>query len=353
MSVPEQFSVSDAAKHKHEKIDAEETITPEIAMQKLFLVMDELETQHEIGSKEALLEKMTDHLRSISRTEDPQLNKVFRNDSHFQKLKISSKYAIRNAFDRDMHEKIIMYLAAAGIKTTGQERKDIMAFFEKRDAEKKKKTFESYAHHGLLTLKSVLEKGILKETSSTPGDFGSIETVNELFNDEVDNLRGYELDAQNIDDSIFYGRNSFFQVAMERGGESIDRAGQIPKQEAENRLKNSMIFVVNSKKIDISRRAENVHKEDVVKRNILPEEIDYVLVDRVNGLLAREAFSHLPVKIIEVDSVKVPIDGLYDGNYSVPKYKQEIEKIIEKEDSVWCHIARLPVDTYPTSRSEE
>jgi len=328
--------------------EQEEILTPKMAAQKLFSEMDEVEIKKSLGvEKSVFLEKMTNLLRIASKTEDPQAYKFFRNDSHFQKLKIGSKFLIQNSFDRDLHGKIFAYLDSIGINTTDEEKQEIKNSFEISDAEKRKETLGSYAQNGLLTLKSALEKGLLKETSSTPGDFSSSENLAELSSEKFENVRGYELTAQDVSDALFYGRNSFFGVVLERGGESIDRAGSLSKIEVENRLRNSMIFVVKTNKVEISRRTENVNKEDIVGRDIKPEEIDYLIVDRANLALAQETFGHLPIKIIEADSVEADIEGLYDGPYTLPNYKDKIDQIAKTEGSIWCHIARLPVETYP------
>src|SRR3989344_5678949 len=322
----------------------------EMAIRKLSSEMDELEVKKVLKSKKGeFIERMTNLLRIASDTEDPQSHKSFRNDSHFQKLKIGNKYLIRNSFDRDLHGRIFTYLDNIGIKTTDEEKREIEIFFEMRDVEKRKVTLESYATNGLLTLKSALARGVLKETSSTPGDLVVPSKVNleEFSNDEFETIRGYELTAKDVNDALFYGSNSFFQVVMERGGEEINRAGQIPKIEVENRLRNSMIFVIKTDKVEISRRTENVHKEDVVGRDIKPEEIDYLIVHRTNLPLAQETFGHLPIKIIEADSTKANMEGLYGGPYTLPNYKDKIDQIAKTENSIWCHIARLPVDTYP------
>ena len=332
----------------------EETLTPEMATQKLFSEMDELESRQALEiDKSAFLEKITNLLRIASKTEDPQAYKFFRTDSHFQKLKIGSKFLIQNSFDRDLHGKVFAYLDSIGIKTTEEEKQEIKKSFEVSDAEKRKGTLGSYAQNGLLTLKSALEKGVLKETSSTPGDFSSSENLAELSGEEFGNVRGYELTAQDVNNALFYGRNSFFGVVLERGGESIDRAGSLPKIEVENRLRNSMIFIVKTSKVEISRRTENVNKEDTVGRDIKPEEIDYLIVDKSNLTLAQETYGHLPIRIVEADSIEADIEGLFNGPYTLPNYKDKIDQIAKAEGSIWCHIARLPVETYPKEPADK
>lgn len=325
----------------------QQKISPEKAQKELFLIMDALENKHQIQNKAELLQAITNYLRIIAETKDPQAHKKFKEEPRFKKLNISSKYTIQNLSDRDLHKKIITYFASTNNETTAQEHQEIVQFFEKSDSHNKEKVLESYAQHGLLTLSSALKRGVLKETSSTPGDFGSIDDTHQVSHEEINTVRGYELDAQHINDSFFYGRNSFFQVALERGGEKIDRAGELPKQEVENRLKNSMVFVVDSEKLHISRRTENQHKEDIVRKDIPPEEIDYLLVDESNSSLAKKIFGHLPIKIIAVDTTKTSLEGLYEENYTLPNYKKAVEDILESKKSIWCHIARLPVDTYP------
>lgn len=351
---PNPETPSAEVSEKEATLEKEETLTPEIAAQKLFSEMDELEIKKILElDKSAFLEKMTNLLRIASKTEDPQAYKFFRNDSHFQKLKIGSKFLIQNSFDRDLHGKIFTYLDSIGIKTTDEEKQEIKNSFEIIDTEKRKETLGSYAQNGLLTLRSAIERGVLKETSSTPGDFSSTENLNELSGEEFGNVRGYELTAQDVSDTLFYGKNSFFGVVLERGGESIDRAGSLSKIEVENRLRNSMIFVVKTDKVEISKRTENANKEDIVGRDIKPEEIDYLIVDKSNLALAQETYGHLPIKIIEADSVEANIEGLFDGPYTLPNYKDKIDQIAKAEGSIWCHIARLPVETYPGESADK
>lgn len=339
---PPEYPESEEAKQ-------EEVLTPDAAIKKLSSEMDEVEAERALSTeKGAFLERMTELLRTASKTEDPKSYKFFRSDPHFQKLKIRSKYLIENSFDRDLHEKVINYLDDIEIKTTEEDRGEIKEFFAARDFAKRKATFESYAQNGLLTLKTAADRGVVKETSSTPGDFSSSENLSDLSNDEFSNIRGYELTPEDINDSLFYGKNSFFRVALERGGEEIDRAESIPKAEAENRLKNSMIFILKTDNIEISRRTENVNKEDIVSRDIKPEEIDYLIVDQSNLPLAQKTFGHLPAKIIGADPVQADIEDLHNGPYQVPDYKKEIQDITKTEGRIWCHSARLPVDTYPS-----
>lgn len=326
----------------------EEVLTPELAMQKLFLEMDELETGgRDNFDKKIFIERVVDLLRLASKTEDPQAYKIFRDDEHFKKLKIGNRYLIQNSFDRDLHQKVLSYLESLGIETTDGERQEIIDFFKSQNVKKKKEIMESYSQNGLLTLKSAMEKGVLKETSATPGDFSSSEGLGELTDNESGNVRGYEMTTEDIDSSIFYGRNGFFGVVLERGGEAIDRSTQMPKIEIENRLRNSIIFVVKSNKLQISKRAENIKKEDIVGRDLKPKEIDYLLVDKTNLSLAQEVFGRLPTKIIGVDSVEVALEGLFDGPYTLPDYKGQIDQIVRADGPIWCHIARLPTETYP------
>lgn len=310
--------------------------------------MNETEVKNSLSTEKGVfLENMVNLLREAAKTEDPQSYKVFKNDSHFQKLRIESKYFIRNSFDRDLHKKFLSYLDNIGIKTTVDEEKDIIEYFDNKDFEKRKSTLISYAQNGLLTLKTVIDKGLLRDTSSTPGDCSSLEDLTYFKNDELNNIRGYELTSNTINEAVFYGRNSFFKVVMERNGEEIDRSEKLPKLEVENRLKNSMIFVIKADKIRLSRKTENAHHEDITSQDIQPNEIDYLLVDNANLSLAQETFNHLSTKTIGVETIEADIQGLYNGPYQLPDYKGKLEEIVNQEGSIWCHIARLPVDTYP------
>jgi hypothetical protein len=325
-----------------------EVLDSEGATQRLFEIMDKIEDEKSLpNGKGSVLEEFTTLLRTASQTKDLEAYKMYRKDRHFQALKISSNLWVQNSFDRDVHEKVISYLRGNGIETTDEERVEIKDFFKERDIERKKTVLESYAENGLLTLKSAIERGVLKETSSTPGGFNNVEEFSEFSDDESGNIRGYELTAQDINDKLFYGTNSFANVALERGSERIDRAHSLPKLEVENRLRNSMIFVVKSDKVSISRRTENADKEDVVDSDINPEEIDYLIIDKANLFLVQQVYDHLPIQIVEAGSAEANLLGLSEGPYSLPDYKGRISEITQEEDSIWCHIARLPVDTYP------
>lgn len=317
------------------------------AIKKLFALMDRIQkTSDTQPDKVKTIEEITQLLREISKTNDPKSFKFFRDNDYLKKLKIN-KYLIENSLDRDLHERALSYLGSVGIKTNQDERARIIDYFRKKDDEKRRDTFRSYAQNGLLTLKSAIEHGVLKESSSTPGDFLSLEHLQEFSLEEHGNVRGYTISSQDINDELFYGRNSFFGVVLERGGEEIDRASKLPKTEVENRLKNSMIFIMKSEKADISRRADNVNKEDIVKRDIRPEEIDYLIVDHSNIKAAQEAFDHLLCRIISANTIESELHNFYKGSYKLPDYKGEVKKIVGVEGEVWCHIARLPVDTYP------
>ena len=248
--------------------------------------------------------------------------------------------------DKGVQLRVLTYLGSLGIETTQDERLQIMDYFREKDDKKRRDTFRSYAQNGLLTLKSAIERGVLKESSSTPGDFSSLDDLQEFSLEGHENVRGYELSPQDINDELFYGRNSFFGVVLERGGEEIDRASKLPKTEVENRLRNSMIFIMKSEKADISRRTDNTNKEDIVRRDIKPDEIDYLIVDHSNITAAQEAFGHLHCKIISADTIEAELQNFFEGPYKLPDYKGEVEKLTTDEGKVWCHIARLPVDTY-------
>ncbi|MDA1061211.1 MAG: hypothetical protein O3B47_05490 [bacterium] len=326
----------------------QENLNPEEANVRLFALMDRIQETSDTPLNTAkTIEEITQLLREISKTKDPKSYKFFRDDDHFKQLKIASKYLIENSLDRDLHERVLSYLGSVDIETTRDERAQIIDYFREKDDEKRRDTFRSYAQNGLLTLKSAIERGVLKESSSTPGDFSSLDDLQEFSLEEHGNVRGYELSSQDINDELFYGRNSFFGVVLERGGEEIDRASKLPKTEVENRLRNSMIFIMKSEKADISRRTDNANKEDIVKRDIKPEEIDYLIVDHSNITAAQEAFGHLPCRIISADTIEAKLQNFFEGPYKLPDYKGEVEKIARDAGEVWCHIARLPVDTYP------
>ena len=108
-----------------------------------------------------------------------------------------------------------------------------------------------------------------------------------------------------------------------------------------------MIFVIRSDNVEFSRRTENDNKEDIIGRDIAPEEIDYLVVDHSNLLMAQEVFGRFPIKIVPAEPTEAELQIFFDGLYKLPDYKGEIKKIAETEGQIWCHIARLPVDTYP------
>jgi hypothetical protein len=112
-------------------------------------------------------------------------------------------------------------------------------------------------------------------------------------------------------------------------------------------MRNSMLFVVKPDTIEISSREDKYIKEDTVGSDIPPEDIGYVLVDSSNYNAAQESFGHLPVKVIGVGTVQTELANHYEGPYLAPDYKGAVEQIAKTEGSVWCHIARLPTDTYP------
>jgi hypothetical protein len=330
------------------EVENYENLEPKQAAEKLFALMDGIENAGHLPLGMAqTIEQITQLLRCIAKTKNPESYKIFREDEHFKKLKIPNKHLINNSPDRALHARIIDYLKKIGIQTTPEEQMMVLDYFGKKDHEKRQDTLSSYAQNGLLTLRSAIEKGVLRETSSTPGDFSSIEDLQEFSLEDHGNLRGYELTTQTVNDALFYGRNGFFQVVLERNGEEIDRAGQLPKQEIENRLRNSMVFVIKSEKVTISRQTDNTRGEDMIDRDIKPEEIDCLLVSGPNLALAQKVFGNLPVRIIAVGDIKSNLHNLFEGPYTLPDYRGEIEKLVKKEGSIWCHIARLPLDTYP------
>lgn len=321
---------------------------PDKAITAIFAYIDEVSASQKVTNKPTTIKEFTTLLRTIANGQSPDINRCFRTDPHFKDIGLTSSYLIQNLLDRDIHARIIAYFQRHNIPVTEQDRQEITEYFGKEDIMAKKQLMESYAHNGVLTLKSAVEKGVLKETSSTPGDFSSDVDPTDLLTDEYSNIRGYEVQSAPIENSTFYGSNSFFEVVLERGGEAIDRASHLPKVEVQNRARASIFFVIKAGKLSILRRNDNIHKEDLALNDIPPEVIDYIIVDSSNFSVAQEAFGHLPVKIRSAEPVTVDLDDFYEGPYTVPDYKKEVEDIVQKDGAVWCHIARLPVETYPS-----
>jgi hypothetical protein len=266
----------------------------------LFLALDEAETRKTMESLPKYLNTITQALRLIARTVDLKTAVQLRKDPHFVNLQISSISSISNFSDRQLHTKIINYLAQSGVDV-GHREDEIKKYFQEKDREKRQEILDSYSAHGLLTLRSLIQQGIVSETSSTPGDADpdDLAAADELRGD----IRGYVLE-ESFDPNLLYGRNSFFKVVLEKGDESIDRASQLEKSEVENRARNSVLFVVKKSVVE-SAKVDDPHitSEDIIGRDILPAE--------------------------------------------VPNYEQALRDIIQREGPVWCHIARLPADTYP------
>ncbi len=328
-----------------------ETLTPELAIAKIKNIMNIAEQKGVTPEDKArLLDDMTSLLRIMATTKDSLgLRKSLREDSHFQKLGIRSGGMVKNSLDRDLHQKIAKGL---GLETSASEQAQIEQYFSIKDRANKAAQMSSFAENGLLTLSSAINKGVLKETSATPGDYGSIDDLLEIPDEHAHTIRGYVAAPEDINDDLFYGRNSFFGVVMERGGEDIDRASSLPKEEVENRARNSMLFVVNEKKLKISSRNDNIHHEDVISDDIPPDAIDYVLVSEENYPAAEEAFGQLPIKVVGVGTTETELHGHWNGPYKVPNYKEVIEQIAASEGPIWCHISRLPLDTYPKATLE-
>jgi hypothetical protein len=323
--------------------------TPETAISEVAAMLSMVgsrELQH--AAKPLFLRDITERLRIVASKEDTrQTRDLMGNNDQFQKLGIRNGRLIKNSTDRALHGRVLAYLESVGLPTTEADRIHIKAFFEAEDRERKSEALRSFAHHGLLTLSSAMRKGLVQETSSTPGDYASMENIMEIDDaDSAASVRGYIVgpDATN---ELFYGRNSFFQVVTERGGEEIDRAMTLPKDEVENRVRSSILFAARSGKLPLSLRTDNKHDEDIVRQDIPPEAIDFALVAEENYAVTKEAFAHLPVHVVSVSSTMAELEGFADNPYRVPDYKKALQYITDTQGPVWCHISRLPVDTYP------
>jgi hypothetical protein len=313
---------------------------------KLFQEMDTIERHRAVESVPQCLDTVTTALRQVAATTDRRLSFALRNNSHFQQLGLSSISSIANFTDRQLHHKILNFLQMQGVATDGQQQA-IIEYFEGKDQSARRATLESYAQHGIVSLRTAQQLGIVLETSSTPGDFISAAELAQAEDLESQrDVRGYVLATIPVDKTMFYGRNSFFTIALEKAAEEIDRASQLEKSEVENRLRNSILFVVRASSVAADLVIQTKTTEDVVGRDVLPSELAYVLVDKENLALARDVFSSQPCKVIGVERTEADLVGLYEGPYTLPNYLSAVNEIIQQVDAVWCHIARLRVNTY-------
>lgn len=323
-----------------------QAIPPEITA--LFSVLDSIEQSKNFQPFPLHLDKITQTLRLIARVSDNKISSRFRKDAHFHRLGIPTISSIPNFTDRQIHAKITTYFKTIG-DVNQADLLQAQDYFSEADKKANQELLKSYSQLGLLTLGSAIRMGVLKESSSTPGDFSD---ARDLEDDEgtekFHNIRGYLVESFPVDETIIYGSNSFFKVVLERGGEAIDRASQINKDEVENRLRSSVLFVVKADKLKASKVDHpDIKHEYIVGRDILPEEIDYVLVDESRKEVAQAAFEGLPCKVLIAPSTSHQLDGLYEGPYQLPDYESVINTLTHSEGAVWCHIARLKVDTYP------
>lgn len=289
---------------------------------------------------------ITDHIKMAYEKNDPTLAKAIRQNTLFNKLGIRSVYAINNFFDRDIHQRVCSYLTDIGIDVTQADLNKIMEICEQRDIERKKRAIGSFAQNGLLTLASVKKKNLALNSSSTPGDSSSSDLDVMLG---TDNIRGYMLTSVDDTNDLFYGNNGFLTVVTERAEEEIDRASNLPTSEVENRVRNSMLILVRPSSLHLSKRTDNVNKEDVVLGDIPVSDFAYVLVHESNLLTTREAFMGTPIVVIGVGNKESNLYQFFNGPYNVPDYQGSVTKLLENESELWGHITRLPVDTYPQS----
>ncbi len=322
--------------------------TPIEALRHLGQQLTELETTRQLPADlGSTVEGLTETLRLAAHTTDLDHAKAYRRSADAAKLSLNNPYFVGNASDRDIHTKILAYLNASGVVLPANPAEHMAKHFERRDQEKKLGVMQSYAQHGLLTLTDGRAAGVLHETSSTPGD-SSAEHLADVT-EASGSLRGYELTDGAADAELFTGRNGFFQVALERGGEDIDRASFMPRAEVENRLRGTMMILVNSDKVDMTRRAGNPIHEDTVSTSIPADRFTAVLVSESNLPLAQATFGRHGIRVIGVPSVPTQVNGLYDGDYAAPDYQTAASHLIREEGSQWAHITRLPLDTYPQS----
>lgn len=331
----------------------EPVLSPELEaipreMHAFFFVLDSIEQTKNFQPLPQYLDRITLALRLIASVTDNKVSFRFRNDPHFQRLGIPSISSIPNFTDRQIHVKIIAYFQTFG-QITQADLLQTQDYFREADKKANKEILDSYSKHGLLTLRSAIRTGVLKESSSTPGDLSDAKDLEDKeITERLHNIRGYLVESSHVDETIFYGNNSFFKVVLERGGEAIDRASQIEKDEVENRLRSSVLFVVKADKLKASKvNSPHIKQEYIVGRDILPEEIDYVLVDESMKEIAQAAFEGLPSKVLIAPHTSHELDGLYEGPYQLPDYQSVINTLTQSEGAVWCHIARLKVDTYP------
>jgi len=323
------------------------------AHEQLGLTLDSIAASPEtITDKSHVIQAMTGLLRGITGGDlAPDEVQTLSHDQHLNALKIFSPRLVQNSLDRQLHGRIIDYMRANGQEVSDTDLAEMRQLFNAQDMLDKESALSSYATNGILTLSSIKRFGIATRGSATPGDTIGGDT-SELSEEVPSAIRGYIVDNPK-DTDVFHGNNGFLKVALEREGEDIDRLQALPKEEIDNRLQNSVMFVVNPSRLNLTSRDQNVYHEDIVSEDIPPEAIDFVLVDKANLELAQKMFQDLPASVVGVDRTDVQINMLYNGDQQAPDYESTIKAIVEQNGPQWCHIARLPVDTYPRDRAKD
>lgn len=292
------------------------------------------------NGKAAFVVEVTEALGTASRS-DHNAMPLFRSNPHMQTLGIKSPYIPRLELDRQLHDRVFTYLSQHNQTITDSDRSDVRALAHQRDQQQRLATMGSYAQHGLLTFGEAERRGLLGVTSSTP---------NEIYNPH--GLLGLDSDGgvlgfmvpNSIMPSPFSDAEGFYLVAMERGWELMSRTFRLPPSELENRIKNSMLFVVRAE--TVPDRSGTSRGEDVIARSIPPEQISYVVVGGPNVALAQQAFADTPIEVVEAPAGHAKAAGS-DKLFAVYDFESVVRDIVARDGKVWCHIVRLKEDTYP------
>jgi hypothetical protein len=272
-----------------------------------------------------------------------QFDRTVRTNALLQSLRLNSVQRIKNLTTQELNGAVISQLQSNGLTWSEQDQAELVEMYKAIDNEKKQERFNSYASRGLLPVGALVREGVADITSSsTPGDIGDISDM-ETSDESANNVRGYRLDLQSDLDTSLYGRNSFFSVALERGGEAIDKQHSLSTKELENRARNTILFVCDTAKLSLGQHGE----EATVEGGVPPYDIDYILVHESLLPMVSEAFQWLPAKLVGVGLVDRHIASTERDKIAVPDFESQMKEIIASNGGeVWCHIGRVPEDTY-------
>lgn len=304
--------------------------------------LGEISERHQLPmGKPQLLEYLTDRLKLMTRDENwNRYLRQARKSSQFMSLGTEDElFLTRRRPAREQHEMILAFLERAGFSTADQELTEIREYFDKRDGEKRAKSMASFASHGLLTFGEAQRSGVLDMTSATPADVYDPSDYLDIGEDGV--VLGYGISRSDRLAELFNGDDGFLSIAAESGWDSRGGSDPPPPAEIQNRIRNSVLFLVRRDKLPHLQRT--LRSEDASNESILPEAIDYVLVHEQNADQARLAFGAL--KVVAVPDREETL-SICDDPIFVPDYQGATERILAQDGPIWGHIARLPTDTY-------